>query len=91
MGIEPWKLFSFLLFLLSIFPIDCIDVDCSTLRIGQYLCPDPNIEHMDSRTQQPYGCTKENIAKVWCIAADGLKCVETGNSSFRGEIPCRWT
>lgn len=68
-----------------------IDVDCSHLRIGQYMCPDPAINHIDAKTQQPIGCTKSNVAKVWCLAAEGLTCTETKNSSFKGEIPCRWT
>lgn len=68
-----------------------VDVDCSQLRIGQYLCPDPNINHIDPATQQPFACTKSGTAKVWCIAADGLVCTETKNSSFRGDIPCQWT
>lgn len=68
-----------------------VEVDCSKLRIGQYICPDPSINHIDAKTQQPYGCTKDDLAKVWCIAADGLTCSETKNSSFKGEIPCRWT
>lgn len=90
--ITPLKLFSVIFILLSILPVDAIvEVNCSKLRIGQYLCPDPNVSHIDPKTQQPFGCTKENVAKVWCIAADGIKCLETGNSSFEGEIPCRWT
>jgi len=68
-----------------------IEVDCSQLLMGQYLCPDPNINFIDPKTQQPFGCTKENTAKVWCIAVDGLTCSETKNSSFLGEIPCQWT
>jgi hypothetical protein len=40
-------------------------VECSTLRMGQYICPDPDPEYnyIDPKTQQPYGCTKENKAK----------------------------
>lgn len=40
-------------------------VECSTLRMGQYLCPDPDPSYnfIDPKTQQPYGCTKENKAK----------------------------
>jgi hypothetical protein len=40
-------------------------VECSTLRIGQYMCPDPDpsYNYIDPKTQQPYGCTKENKAK----------------------------
>lgn len=38
-------------------------VNCNELRMGQYLCPDPNINHIDPKTQQIRGCTKENKAK----------------------------
>lgn len=33
-------------------------VDCSTLRLGQYICPDPSINPIDPDTQQYRGCTK---------------------------------
>lgn len=79
------------LILLNDYVIEAIDVDCSQLRIGQYMCPDPDINYIDAKTQQPIGCTKNNVAKVWCIAAEGLVCNETKNASFHGEIPCRWT
>jgi hypothetical protein len=39
------------------------EVNCTTLRMGQFLCPDPLINHIDPQTQQPRGCTKENTAK----------------------------
>lgn len=35
-----------------------IIVDCSTLRLGQYICPDPSINQIDPDTQQFKGCTK---------------------------------
>lgn len=40
-------------------------VECGTLRMGQYICPDPDpsYDYIDPKTQQPYGCTKENKAK----------------------------
>lgn len=67
-------------------------LDCyKELRMGQFMCPDPNVIHIDSKTQQPFDCTKDNIALVWCVAADGIICTETKNSSFLGEIPCQWT
>lgn len=75
----------------KLLPIDGVEVDCSQLRVGQFICPDPIINHIDPKTQQPFDCGKNNIAKVWCIAADGLTCSETKNSSFKGEIPCQWT
>lgn len=42
-------------------------VDCSTLRMGQYLCPDPDENYaqimIDPKTQQLRGCTPENKAR----------------------------
>ncbi|KAJ8930462.1 hypothetical protein NQ314_016744 [Rhamnusium bicolor] len=67
------------------------EVDCNILRMGQYLCPDPNYDLIDSKTQQLKGCTKENKARVRCIAVEGLNCTETGNSTFTREMPCKWT
>lgn len=66
-------------------------LDCSQLRKGQFMCPDPQINHIDSKTQQPIDCNRDNKAKVWCIAADGIICEDTNNASFLGEIPCKWT
>lgn len=39
------------------------EIDCNTLRMGQYICPHPHYEFIDPQTQQPKGCTKENKAK----------------------------
>lgn len=83
-----WIIFGLVILLHNVY---AIEVDCSKLLMGQYMCPDPNVNFIDPKTQQPFGCTKDNIAKVWCIAADGLTCTETKNSSFLGEIPCQWT
>nr|CAH7720409.1 unnamed protein product [Callosobruchus chinensis] len=68
-------------------------VECSSLRMGQFMCPDPAyIPYMiDPKTQQLRDCTKENKAKVQCIAVDGLNCSETGNSTFFKQMPCQWT
>lgn len=67
-------------------------IDCSReLRMGQFMCPDPERDYIDARTQQPIGCTPEGKAKVWCLAADGLVCSETRNASFLGDMPCNWT
>ncbi|XP_038211969.1 TM2 domain-containing protein CG10795 [Zerene cesonia] len=72
-------------------------VDCSTLRLGQYICPDPNINHIDPDTQQLRGCTKGKVdpsqgeAEVKCIAADRIICNETNNSTFVRKMPCKWT
>ncbi|XP_075973615.1 TM2 domain-containing protein 1 biscotti [Anticarsia gemmatalis] len=72
-------------------------VDCSTLRLGQFICPDPNIDQINPDTQQFYGCTKgkdipsEGEAEVQCLAAEGITCNETRNSTFRRKLPCKWT
>lgn len=65
--------------------------NCSTLRMGQYICPDPSYDFIDPKTQQPYRCTKDNVAPVRCRAADGIICNTTGNSTFEREMPCKWT
>lgn len=43
------------------------EVDCDTLRMGQYLCPDPDANYVqtliDPKTQQLRGCTQENKAR----------------------------
>jgi len=39
------------------------EIDCNNLRMGQYICPHPNYDFIDPKTQQPRGCTKENKAK----------------------------
>lgn len=33
-------------------------VDCSTLRLGQYICPHPQKDQIDPDTQQFRGCMK---------------------------------
>lgn len=38
-------------------------VDCNKLRMGQFLCPDPHVNHIDPKTQQLKGCTREGRAK----------------------------
>lgn len=38
-------------------------VDCNGLHMGQFMCPDPSRDQIDPKTQQFYGCTKENSAK----------------------------
>ena len=67
------------------------EIDCGNLRMGQYICPHPDYDFIDLKTQQPKGCTKENKAKVLCLAADGLICTETKNNTFKKDIPCKWT
>ncbi|XP_030387262.1 TM2 domain-containing protein CG10795 [Scaptodrosophila lebanonensis] len=66
-------------------------VDCNKLLMGQFMCPDPAKNHIDPKTQQLRGCTPENRARVWCIAAQDINCTETGNSTFTRELPCKWT
>ena len=39
------------------------EIDCNNLRMGQYICPHPDYDFIDTKTQQPKGCTKENKAK----------------------------
>ncbi|KYQ49177.1 hypothetical protein ALC60_11791 [Trachymyrmex zeteki] len=89
------QLFSGLLILLSAIALcdgtDTYEIDCSNLRMGQYICPHPDYDFIDPKTQQPRGCTKENKAKVLCLAADGLICTETKNNTFKKDIPCKWT
>ncbi|XP_051169329.1 TM2 domain-containing protein CG10795 [Leptopilina boulardi] len=74
---------------------DAIDntykIDCNNLRLGQYICPHPYYDFIDVKTQQLEGCTKENKAKVLCLAADGLICSESENNTFKKTIPCKWT
>ncbi|KAL7646289.1 UNVERIFIED_CONTAM: hypothetical protein RMT77_003198 [Armadillidium vulgare] len=63
--------------------------NCSSLRPGQYLCLDLNI---DPNTQQPKDCDpKTQTANVTCFAAPGINCTETGNSNFTKGIPCKYT
>ncbi|XP_035789539.1 TM2 domain-containing protein CG10795-like [Anopheles albimanus] len=81
-----------LLAFVALLPISLeAEIDCNSLRMGQFLCPDPSLRQIDPHTQQLYGCTKENKARAWCIAADGIVCSETKNASFTRELPCKWT
>lgn len=43
-----------------------VETDCSTLRMGQYLCPDPNSDYIDPKTQTYRGCRPDNKAKGMC-------------------------
>jgi len=63
-------------------------VKCADLRLGQYIC---NMSTIDPLTQQPMGCTSNNIAPVPCLAVQGLICEESGNRTFEKNIPCKWT
>lgn len=43
---------------------EAYEMECSNLRLGQYICPHPDhLDYIDEKTQQPKGCTKENKAK----------------------------
>ncbi|XP_066245360.1 TM2 domain-containing protein CG10795 [Euwallacea similis] len=90
------------LFCVSLFPINHGEgttvelipgklIDCGTLRMGQFLCPDPSYDLVDPKTQQIRGCTKENKARINCLAVEGLICQETHNRTFTKEVSCKWT
>lgn len=53
-------------------------VNCSSLQKGQYSCSPPVIDLM---TQQPVGCTIDNVAPVNCTLNDGLECLP-GTSGY---------
>ncbi|XP_060531391.1 TM2 domain-containing protein CG10795-like [Cylas formicarius] len=66
--------------------------DCSKLKMGQFLCPDPSVNDLvDPKTQQIRGCTKENKGKLPCIAVEGIVCSESQNRTFTKEVNCKWT
>ncbi|KAL7051643.1 hypothetical protein ACKWTF_004545 [Chironomus riparius] len=67
--------------------------DCSKLRIGQFLCPDPDssYDYIDKNTQSVIGCSKEGTAKVRCIASEGIICEDSSNNTFYSSIPCEYT
>ncbi|XP_046443668.1 TM2 domain-containing protein CG10795-like [Daphnia pulex] len=69
------------------FSTSTFETNCSSLQLEQYFCS-PEI---DPSTQQPKGCSKNNLAHTICMAADGIQCVESGNNTFPKEIPCLWT
>ncbi|XP_067127992.1 TM2 domain-containing protein biscotti [Centruroides vittatus] len=71
--------------------VSSYDINCSEILMGQYVCALPVI---DPETQQPQGCTKENIAKVNCTTSAGIICKPgTGLNStvFQKDIPCLYT
>lgn len=45
--------------------VGTFEVDCSKLRMGQYICPHPEVidTYIDPKTQQPRGCTPQNTAE----------------------------
>jgi hypothetical protein len=53
-------------FLLILAPIALESTtDCTKLRVGQFLCPDPDgsYEYIDDKTQSVVGCTPEGKAR----------------------------
>lgn len=66
-------------------------VECSTLKFGQYICPDPDYDPIDPTTQQMRGCQEEYVARVFCTAAPGILCTETDSRIFLKAMPCSWT
>uniref|UniRef100_A0A6G1S668 TM2 domain-containing protein CG10795 n=1 Tax=Aceria tosichella TaxID=561515 RepID=A0A6G1S668_9ACAR len=71
------------------------DVDCTHLRVGQYICPArPEI---DVRTQQPIYCSPNNTAPITCHLIDGLRCQENvsqnrlNDTHFILQQPCQFT
>ena len=67
--------------------------DCTKLRVGQFICPDPDssYDYIDKNTQSVIGCTKEGKAKVRCLASEGIICEDTSNNTFYSTIPCEYT
>lgn len=37
--------------------------NCKSLKKGQYICPHPDYDLIDPKTQQPRGCTTDNLAE----------------------------
>ncbi|CAH0550989.1 unnamed protein product [Brassicogethes aeneus] len=67
------------------------ETDCNSLLMGQYICPNPEYDLIDPKTQQLKGCTKEKKSKVPCLAAEGITCLESHNSTFYKDFDCKWT
>lgn len=70
-----------------------LPTDCTKLRMGQFMCPDPdsNYDYIDKKTQSVAGCKKDGTASVKCIASEGIVCEGFGNNTFYGTIPCDYT
>ena len=67
------------------------EVNCSSLRVGQFICPLPSI---DPSTQQPFGCDPTDMAPQICNLIGGLKCqASTGlnDTHFVVNQPCEYT
>lgn len=69
-----------------------VKTNCIKLKRGQFMCPHPQINFIDQKTQQPLKCTKKNTATITCLAAPGIICIESGNSTFQiNDYPCKFT
>jgi TM2 domain-containing membrane protein YozV len=55
------------------------DVDCTHLRVGQFICP--SRLDIDVHTQQPFNCSQNNTAPITCHLIDGLRCQENVSSN----------
>lgn len=86
------KILIFLTFSCSI-PHVLPTTDCTKLRVGQFICPDPDssYDYIDHHTQSVVGCQKDGTASVRCIASEGIVCKVSGNNTFQGSIPCDYT
>jgi hypothetical protein len=85
------KLLSFLIISCSIPYV--LPIDCTKLRVGQFICPDPDssYDYIDHKTQSVAGCKKDGTASVRCIASEGIVCEGFENNTFYGSIPCDYT
>lgn len=52
-----------LIITLTISLVSGVAYDCTTLLMGQFLCPDPGRNQIDPKTQQFYGCDQTGQAK----------------------------
>lgn len=62
--------------------------DCSKLRKGQFMCPDPDssYKYIDERTQQVEDCTREGKAIGELIMRVCSMMLTCGNSEFLEEL-----
>lgn len=72
---------------MSLYHLNC----SSALRVGQYICPQPEI---DILTQQPANCSPSNTVPITCRLVDGLGCQETtgiNDTHFIFQQACQYT
>jgi len=63
--------------------------DCAlTLHTAQFTCTKLNI---DPETQQIANCTREGKGFQECLAAPGIICEDSCNSTFYKQVDCKWT